>query len=48
MTGPNTQATARLMTCPELAAILKIDRACQRRKMREERGGKQSNKREVV
>lgn len=46
MTGPNTQATA--MTRPVLATILKIERACQRRKTREEGGGKESNKQEVV
>lgn len=35
MAGPNTEATARLMTRPILPAKLKIDRACQRWKMRE-------------
>lgn len=39
MVGPNTEATARLMTRPILPAELKIDRACQRWKMRERRGG---------
>lgn len=50
MVGPNTEATARLMTRPILPAELKIDRACQRWKMRERGGGagKESNKREVV
>lgn len=48
MTGPNTKATAGRVTHPTLAAILKIDSACQRWKMREQGGGKQSNNGEVV
>lgn len=40
MVGPNTEATARLMTRPILPAELKIDRACQRWKMRERGGGR--------
>lgn len=48
MAGPNTETTARLVTRPTLAAILKIDRARQRWKMREQGCGKQSNRREVV
>lgn len=48
MAGPNTEATGRLMTCPILAAVWKIDRACQRQKMRGQEGGEHSNKWEVV